>query len=225
MRLETVRWARRFLLLIVVGAIVIAVWSAWRAAGGSGAPAWLRIPFLQDGRFAGRHIGLVAGHSGNDSGAVCPDGLQEVQVNQAVVDAATRALRKQGASVDVLKEFDRRLSDFKADAFVSVHADSCEVDLSGFKVASLDTPPGNAVSKRLTDCLWERYGALTGLSPDPDTITYDMSRYHAFREISPTTPAAIIEIGFLKGDRDLLTGQPDRVAAGIVAGLQCFLAY
>jgi N-acetylmuramoyl-L-alanine amidase len=127
--------------------------------------------------------------------------------------------------VDVLKEFDPRLSDFKADAFVSIHADSCEVDLSGFKVARLDPPRGNAASERLTDCLWERYGALTGLSPDPDTITYDMSRYHAFREISSTTPAAIIEIGFLKGDRDLLTGHPDRIAAGIIAGLQCFLAY
>jgi len=225
MRLETVRWARRFLLLVVFAAILIAGWSAWRAAGSSRAPSWLRIPFLQSGTFAHRHIGLVAGHSGNDSGAVCPDGLQEVQVNQAVVDAAARALRKQGASVDVLKEFDRRLSDFKADAFVSIHADSCGVDLSGFKVASLDPSEGNAASERLTDCLWERYGALTGLSPDPDTITYDMSRYHAFREISRTTPAAIIEIGFLKADRDLLAAQPNRVAAGIVAGLQCFLAY
>ena len=50
-----------------------------------------------------------------------------------------------------------------------------------------------------------------------------MSRYHAFREIAAETPAAIIEIGFLKADRGLLTKQPERAAAGIVSGIDCFL--
>jgi N-acetylmuramoyl-L-alanine amidase len=49
-----------------------------------------------------------------------------------------------------------------------------------------------------------------------------MSRYHAFREIAATTPAAIIETGFLKADRELLTQRADRAAAGIVAGIECF---
>ncbi len=38
------------------------------------------------------------------------------------------------------------------------------------------------------------------------------------------TPAAIIETGFLGGDRDFLTGQTGRVAAGIADGVLCFLA-
>jgi len=33
---------------------------------------------------AGRHIGIVAGHDGNDSGAVCPDGLTEAEVNRDI---------------------------------------------------------------------------------------------------------------------------------------------
>jgi len=166
-------------------------------------------------------VGIVAGHSGNDSGAVCPDGLTEAQVNQAVADAVARVLRRRGATVDVLQEFDPRLSGYQADAFVSIHADSCEADLSGFKVASLEG--GSDASERLADCLWEHYGAAASLPPHPNTITYDMSRYHAFTEISPQTPAAIIEIGFLKADRELIAGYPEKAAQGIVAGIECFL--
>lgn len=222
MRLRTLRWARAFLLLIVALAAVTAGLLGWRATVGEGLVAGLQALLRPDPALSGRHIGIVAGHSGNDSGAVCPDGLQEVEVNQAVADAVARLLRRQGASVDVLREFDSRLSGYQADAFLSIHADSCAVDLSGFKVASLEG--GSGASKQLADCLWERYGAVTSLSPHPDTVTYDMSRYHAFREISAATPSAIIEVGFLKGDRQLLTKRQDRVAAGIVAGLACFLA-
>jgi len=51
-----------------------------------------------------------------------------------------------------------------------------------------------------------------------------MTQYHAWRKIAETTPAAIIEIGFLNGDRAFLTEHTDRVAAGIVKGIDCFLA-
>jgi N-acetylmuramoyl-L-alanine amidase len=221
MRLETVRWARRLLLAVAVLAILAAAWLVWNSTGAGGGPAAaLRLLGLPGGG-SSRRIGVVAGHSGNDSGAVCPDGLTEAQVNQAVAEAVVRALKRRGETVDLLQEFDRRLRSYQADAFVSIHADSCEVDLSGYKVASLEG--GSDASQRLADCLWERYGAVTSLPPHPNTITYDMSRYHAFREISPSTPAAIIEIGFLKGDRELLEKQPDRAAEGIVAGLDCFL--
>jgi N-acetylmuramoyl-L-alanine amidase len=51
-----------------------------------------------------------------------------------------------------------------------------------------------------------------------------MTEYHAFYEIEPQTPAAIIETGFMDADRRLLTKHPDRIAQGIVDGLLCFLA-
>jgi len=50
-----------------------------------------------------------------------------------------------------------------------------------------------------------------------------MHEYHAFLQIAPETPGAIIELGFMAADRDILVKQPDRLAAGIVAGLRCFL--
>ena len=50
-----------------------------------------------------------------------------------------------------------------------------------------------------------------------------MTEYHAFYEIEPQTPGAIIEIGFMAADRRLLTRRQDRVAQGIVDGLICFL--
>jgi N-acetylmuramoyl-L-alanine amidase len=221
MRLGTVRWARRLLFAVAVVGILVGAGLVWNSAGADGSPAAvLRLLGLPGGGTP-RRIGIVPGHSGSDSGAVCPDGLTEAQINQAVAEAVARALKRRGVTVDLLQEFDRRLSGYQADAFVSIHADSCEVDLSGYKVASLEG--GSDASERLAQCLWERYGAVTSLPPDPNTITYDMSRYHAFREISPTTPAAIIEIGFLKADRELLADRPDRVARGIVAGLDCFL--
>jgi N-acetylmuramoyl-L-alanine amidase len=221
MRLGTVRWARRVLLSGAVLGILAAAWLVWTSTGGGGGGGAVQRLLGRTGSESLRHVGIVAGHSGSDSGAVCPDGLTEAQVNRAVADVVVRTLKRHGATVDLLQEFDPRLRGYQADAFVSIHADSCEVDLSGYKVASLEG--GSDASGRLADCLWERYGSTTSLPPHPNTITYDMSRYHAFREISSKTPAVIIEIGFLKADRELIADHPDRAAQGIVAGLDCFL--
>jgi N-acetylmuramoyl-L-alanine amidase len=161
--------------------------------------------------------------------------LTEASVNQAIAQAVTADLAGRGARVDLLAEFDGRLAGYSADAFVAIHADSCTaesrysgvesgyvgVDLSGFKVAG--RAGGDKASQELADCLWDRYEAATGLARHPDTISRDMRDYHAFRRIAPTTPAAIIEVGFLKADRELLTAHADRAVAGIVAGIECFL--
>jgi N-acetylmuramoyl-L-alanine amidase len=221
MRTGAVRLAQQLMLLLVVLAVAAVGLSVWQAARDSEGPVFLQRLLGPPQTLAGYRLGVVAGHSGNDSGAVCPDGLQEVEVNLVVTDALAGELRARGAQVDVLEEFDRRLPGYRADAFISIHADSCELELSGFKVASLEE--SDRASERLVACLWQHYEAVTGLKPHPDTITYDMRDYHAFREIAPDTPAAIIEIGFLWGDRELLTGAPDRVAAGIAAGIGCFL--
>jgi N-acetylmuramoyl-L-alanine amidase len=49
-----------------------------------------------------------------------------------------------------------------------------------------------------------------------------MREYHAFREIDPSTVAAIIETGFLNLDREMLTKKTDLVAEGVVQGILCF---
>ena len=175
-------------------------------------------------------IGIVAGHSGNDSGAVCVDGNGEVTLTEADVNLEIAAIVQQqltqaGYQVDLLREFDTRLNGYRALAIVSIHNDSCEYvndEATGFKVAAaLNTYDVNRAN-RLTACLVNRYQNITSLSFHAGSITGDMREYHAFREIDPSTVAAIIETGFLNLDRAILTKEPDRIAAGVVEGILCF---
>lgn len=170
-------------------------------------------------------IGVVAGHSGNDSGAVCPDGLTELSVNEKVAAYVKQYLSEGDVDVEILQEFDLRLTNYQASVLVSIHADSCDYinDLaSGFKVSSALANPHPERAARLTACLRNRYGQTTGLALHT-SITTDMTSYHAFSEIHPDTTAAIIEVGFLNLDRELLEKQPELLAQGIVAGIQCYL--
>jgi N-acetylmuramoyl-L-alanine amidase len=169
-------------------------------------------------------IGIIAGHSGNDSGAICPDGLQEVGINLEVARRVVALLAQYGWGADLLDEFDVRLNSYQADALLSIHADSCSFPgKSGFKITRAESGLHTASADTLVDCVIRHYAERTGLAFDADTITYDMTRYHAYYEIDRNTPAAIIEIGFLLDDREILTQRPDVVAQGIVDGLRCFI--
>ena len=175
-------------------------------------------------------IGIVAGHSGNDSGAVCLDGngnvtLTEADVNLKIAAMVQEQLIQEGYDVDLLREYDSRLNDYGALAIVSIHNDSCEYvndEATGFKVAAaLNTHDINRAN-RLTACLVDRYQNITDMNFHAGSITADMREYHSFHEIDPTTVAAIIETGFLNLDREFLTKQTDLVAKGVVEGILCF---
>src|SRR5512143_1429109 len=175
-------------------------------------------------------IGIVAGHSGNDSGAVCYDGngnvtLTEADVNLKIAAIVQQQLTQKGFQVDLLKEFDTRLNGYRALAIVSIHNDSCEYindQATGFKVAAaLNTNDLNRAN-RLTACIVDRYHTATNMTFHAGSITGDMREYHAFREIDPSTVAAIIETGFLNLDREMLTKKTDLVAEGVVEGILCF---
>jgi N-acetylmuramoyl-L-alanine amidase len=177
-------------------------------------------------------IGIVAGHTGNDSGAVCYDSNGEPDLTEADVNLKIATIVKERLSeearfqVDLLNEFDTRLNGYRAVALVSIHNDSCKYvndDATGFKVAaSLDTHDINR-AQRLTACLVDRYQRATGLEFHAGSITGDMREYHAFSEIDPNTITAIIETGFLNLDRKILTEQPELVAEGVVQGILCFV--
>lgn len=176
-------------------------------------------------------IGIVAGHMGNDSGAVCTDDngqvtLTEVDVNLEIATLVRESLTSRGFQVDLLNEFDTRLNGYRAVALVSIHNDSCEYindEATGFKVAaSLETRDVNR-AQRLTACLTNRYQTLTGLTFHANSITPDMTEYHAFSEIDPNTITAIIETGFLYLDRDILTQRTDLIAEGVTQGILCFI--
>ena len=55
------------------------------------------------------------------------------------------------------------------------------------------------------------------------SITYDMTNYHIYSEIGADTPAAIIEVGFMNLDRDILVNRSDVVAQGVTDGILCFV--
>ncbi len=171
-------------------------------------------------------IGIVAGHSENDSGAVCPDGLTEAEVNLNVAELVRARLDQAGFDIDLLSEFDDRLEGYTASALVSIHADSCDYindEATGFKVSgSLETQVP-VESDRLSSCLIDRYSRATGLSFHAGSITFDMQYYHAYREIAPQTPAAIIEVGFMNLDRDMLVSRVDVVADGVADGILCYV--
>lgn len=182
---------------------------------------------------SGIRIGIVAGHSGAapdsgyvDPGAVCDDGLTELEVNQNIANLVSRSLQAAGYNAETLEEFDPRLTGYRAVALVSIHADSClalNSDATGFKVtAALDTAVPDRAG-RLVDCLADRYARATELRYHPQSITRDMTEYHSFYEINSDTPAAIIEIGFLYLDREFLTRQPERAARGVAEGILCYL--
>ncbi len=224
----------------LVGALIVlmAVYLWFSPAGdqggvGRGEPGHLAIlppkaiptppPSRRTIQGAGRpRIGIVAGHSGFDSGAVCPDGLTEASINLEVAEAVVAQLEAEGLRVDLLEEYDERLKEYHATALISIHADACLYpEATGFKVASLEGST-NPLNQILVECLASSYQDRTGLQFHANSITYDMTQYHVFNTINNQTPGAIIEVGFMLTDRDLLTEQPDLVAQGIVDGVHCF---
>jgi N-acetylmuramoyl-L-alanine amidase len=171
-------------------------------------------------------IGIVAGHWGNDSGAVCSDDLTEAEINLTIATIVKDQLVREDFDVDLLKEFDPLLSGYRALALVSIHSDSCDYindQATGFKVASALGTTNQDRAERLSACVRSRYAENTGLSFHGASITADMTSYHAFDEIHHDTPAVIIEVGFLNLDRQILTSYPDIVARGITDGVLCYI--
>ena len=173
-------------------------------------------------------IALVAGHSGSiDPGAICPDGLREVDVTIDVARRATSILEARGYRVEILTEFDPRLSalrrDYSPQAFLAIHADSCVYYASGYKVARATNSAIPQEDDRFVRCLSVAYAATTQLAIHAGSVTNEMTYYHGLEEISPQSPGAIIELGFLGSDHEILKGRRDLLAQGIGDGVDSFL--
>ena len=155
-------------------------------------------------------------------------GVQEVEVNLAVVHAAAALLQAEGVEVEILPA--TIPPGFDADAFIAVHADgNNNATVRGYKVS----PPWRAspASRLLVAALLEHYGQTTGLPVDLNGVTYNMRGYYAFSSyryrhaIADTTPAAILELGYLSNpeDRAFLRAQPEAAARGLAAGVLSYL--
>lgn len=170
-------------------------------------------------------IGIVSGHLGNDPGAVCENGTTEADVNLRIATLVQQQLNALGYQTDLLEEMDPRLTGYKAAMLVSIHNDSCEFvndQATGYKVSRAMGATDENLASRLEGCMRTRYGTETGLSWH-DSITNDMTYYHAFDEVDPSTPSVIIETGFLNLDYDLLVNKTEMVAKGVTNGVVCYL--
>ena len=229
------RLSRTFLVLTAValfGVLIASVGaSQQRPRDTSAIPAIPSIPpktaFVPTPTPLPLSIALVAGHWGNDTGATCPDGTREVDVTLDVARRAKTLLEARGYRVEILQEYDTRLAkdrrDYAPRAFLSIHADSCIYDVRGFKIARAANSAIPQEDDRLVRCVKAYYADATLLPYHADTITPNMTDYHGLQKIAPQTPGAIIELGFLGSDGDLLKNKRELPAQGIAEGLDAFL--
>lgn len=176
--------------------------------------------------FPTNKIGIVVGHRGHDSGAVCANGLTELEINSNVATYVQQKLINAGFEVELLDEFDSRLKNYQAGLLLSIHSDSCDYindSATGFKVAAAFSQKGDQSSSRLVQCLSDRYANITGLRYHYQSVTTDMTSYHVFDEIDPYTTAGIIELGFMNLDQEILTTKPELLAEGITKGISCYM--
>lgn len=205
---------------------------------GSARPAF--VTHLQ-WRVTPPHVGIQAGHARtydapdelavlrNSIGAFQDDWGESI-VNLDVARRVVALLQRDGLVVDLLPT--TIPSHYRADVFVALHADAAQdKGLTGFKVTRSDWSTSTLADDRLVAYLVAEYAARTGLPEHRYSISDNMMQYYVFNyrkfehSLDPSTPAAIIEMGFLtnSGDRRLLREQPDTVAAAVASGVTRFL--
>lgn len=156
------------------------------------------------------------------------NGVTELSVNTNIGNQVANLLRKSGVEVDVLSA--TVPAGYTADAFVSIHADGLnETYVSGFEVgaSSFDTTNKSATLAQEIDRAFEDKTKLTFYP----AISDNMTQYYAFNfnkfkaAISSTTPAVLIECGFLSNsdDRIFLAKHSDLAAQGIANGVMDFI--
>jgi N-acetylmuramoyl-L-alanine amidase len=155
--------------------------------------------------------------------------VTEAELTYDIARRVQQLLESEGVTVDLLPA--TIPPGYDADAFVAIHADgSTGAAPRGWKVA---TPwRASQASQQLLAAVADSYGPATGLPEDVGGITVNMRGYYAFNNrrhehaIARTTPAIIVEMGFMTSaaDRAILFNRPDRVASGIAQGVLAYLA-
>ncbi len=215
-------------------------WSA--AVTGRGAPSAGWVTSLRGAVNALRgapRIGLQVGHLDaaampaelaklRTSTGATADGVEEVDVNHAVVRALAARLRGDGFKVDV---FDATVPPrYRADLLLAVHADaSADPAREGYKSAHF-LPLRNGRDPLLKLAIDRAMLSRTPLGDDDRNVSLDMLKYYAFNArrfrhaLARSTPALIVELGYLTnpGDRAYLA-QPQRVAAVLADGVVNYL--
>ena len=155
------------------------------------------------------------------------NGVTEIELNTALAYIVADELTALGVTVDVLPA--PVPIGYTADAFVSIHCDyASNIYLRGYKVG---VPwRASAASLALRDALHESFAATD--QPFHNGVNSTMRGYYAFNylhydhAIAPTTPAVIIEAGFMTNPADylLLSVERQTTAHTIASGISQFLA-
>lgn len=155
------------------------------------------------------------------------NGVDEVDVNLAVAEALRDILTAEGIEVDLLPA--SVPPRYRADALVSLHADSSpNPDRRGYKSSHFD-PPRTPQERSLKTLLDQRYLSATGLPDDDANVSGNMLRYYAFdptyhHAVSPVTPSVLVEMGYISNAQDLaLLTDPSVPARAIAEGLVAYL--
>ncbi|GEM_PF-1174763 len=175
-------------------------------------------------------IVLDPGHGGASTGAVGPTGLTEKEANLIQAHRVAATLRKAGFRVLLTREDDKDLDLYarvrlayerKADAFISIHYNSCGPAGNPSESRHIATYAWNAIGLRLARAL---HPHLAAASPAADggvrTASFAVCR-------NPVVPACLLELDFITcplGEESLQ--QPDqreRVAHAVLAGLRNWL--
>lgn len=174
-------------------------------------------------------IGIVSGHWNYDTGAVCgPDlgGVCEKDVNLQIAVRVRDLLQEQGYIVDLMQEFDPKLSDYTALALVAIHSGPCEYQndaYSGFKVRGAASGLYPAEMNRFNECMRNRYGSSTGLVYRGDNIDSDNDIFYSYDMVNSYTTVSIIEAGNLNLDYRFISENLDKVSLGIADGIVCYI--
>jgi len=155
-------------------------------------------------------------------------GKAEWEVTLRIAELAAERLRVAGVEVDVLPA--TVPPRYKADLFISIHADgNNDSSANGFSVAA-SRRDGTGRGTTFVEILAQSYRESTGLRHHTN-VTRRMTSYYAFNSrrydhaIDPATPGVIIETGFLTSpvDRRIIVDSPERSAEGIATAVLRFL--
>ncbi len=153
--------------------------------------------------------------------------LREVDLNLAVSRLLFERLTAEGYAAELVPA--AVPAGYRADLFVSVHADRADrPDRQGWKLSPPWRPSRR--SRELAEAMKSSFRA-SGLSEDSGGITANMRGYFAFSwwrfssALSPYTPAVLIEMGFMgnAADRARMRGNPALYADIIQDGIRAYL--
>lgn len=171
-------------------------------------------------------IGILVGHWKVDSGNICENDIVEANVTEAIANQVSVKLNALGYPVKLLAQTDLDLVNFRGPLLIAIYTGSCEdtpENKSGFSIGTTLSATDLNSSNALAVCMGEVYQAATNLDFSYEIIASDQPAYTYFQMVNPNTPMIYLEMGSLLYDQSVLIENSEKVANGIVNGIQCYL--